>query len=165
MLQPASASYPRAALAGLANEGAMQVSKSLNYIDSPAQGGSFGLCILVWIYLRHYINLRIIWSLVYEFRTVGPYILDWETEQYKCYISNIITFVLLAALQALNLYWLYCLLRSAYRFVFKGIAKDDRSDNEEPEIDVATHPLEAAELPPEATKTEIAQNGDGVSVS
>lgn len=46
-------------------------------------------------------------------------------------ISNVIIFGLLAALQALNLFWLYCLLRSAYRFVVYKIAKDDRSEAEE----------------------------------
>ncbi|KAI1074220.1 longevity assurance proteins LAG1/LAC1 [Whalleya microplaca] len=113
----------------------LAISKSLNYIESPLQGPSFGLCIIMWTYLRHYINLRILYSLFNEFSTVGPYELDWETEQYKCLYSNVITFVLLAALQTLNLFWLYCLLRSAYRFVFQGIAKDDRSEDEAPEDD------------------------------
>ncbi|KAI0878310.1 longevity assurance proteins LAG1/LAC1 [Hypoxylon argillaceum] len=124
----------------------LAISKSLNYIDHPAQGPAFALCIAVWVYLRHYINLVILWSVLTEFKTVGPYELNWETEQYKCDIFNVITFVLLAALQALNLFWLYCLMRIAYKFVVQGVAKDDRSDNDEPEIAVATHPLEAAEL-------------------
>jgi very-long-chain ceramide synthase len=85
----------------------------------------------VWIYLRHYINLQILYSVLTEFRTVGPYVLDWAAEQYKCDISQAITFVLLAALQALNLFWLYCLLRNAYRYLVFGIAKDDREDDEE----------------------------------
>ncbi|XXH01574.1 hypothetical protein Hte_007934 [Hypoxylon texense] len=114
----------------------LAVSKSLNYIDSPLQGYSFGLCIWMWMYLRHYINLRIIYSLFNEFRTVGPYELDWETEQFKGPLSNVVTFTLLASLQALNLFWLYCLMRSAYKFVFLGIAKDDRSEDEAPEVDV-----------------------------
>lgn len=62
---------------------------------------------------------------------MGPYVLDWAAEQYKCGISQVITFTLLAALQALNLFWLYCLLRNAYRFVVYGIAKDDREEDEE----------------------------------
>ncbi|KAI1313514.1 TLC domain-containing protein [Xylaria venustula] len=109
----------------------LATSKSLNYIDSPLQGPYFTLCIALWVYLRHYINLKILYSVLTEFRTVGPYVLDWEAEQYKCEISNVITFVLLAALQALNLFWLYCLLRNAYRFVVLGVAKDDREDDED----------------------------------
>ncbi|KAJ0166070.1 Sphingosine N-acyltransferase LAG1 [Colletotrichum tanaceti] len=112
----------------------LSVSKSLNYLDSKLQGVSFGVCIAAWIYLRHYINLRILHSALpgAAFSTVGPYELNWETEQYKCPLSNTITFALLAALQALNLFWLGCLLRGAYRFVFLGVAKDDRSEDEEP---------------------------------
>ncbi|KAI0532910.1 TLC domain-containing protein [Xylaria digitata] len=108
----------------------LATSKSLNYIDSPLQGPYFTLCIVLWIYLRHYINLGILFSILTEFRTIGPYVLDWEAEQYKCEISNVITFVLLAALQVLNLFWLYCLLRNAYRFVVLGVAKDDREDED-----------------------------------
>jgi acyl-CoA-dependent ceramide synthase len=85
----------------------------------------------MWIYLRHYLNLRIILSLFTEFKTVGPYELNWETQQYKCFLSNIIAFGLLAALQALNLIWLFFLLRNAYRFVVHKIAKDDRSEDED----------------------------------
>ncbi|EFQ32291.1 TLC domain-containing protein [Colletotrichum graminicola] len=114
----------------------LAVSKSLNYLENRLQGVSFGVCIAVWIYLRHYINLRILYSALpgSEFSTVGPYELNWETEQYKCPLSNVITFGLLAALQALNLFWLYCLLRSAYKFVFLGVAKDDRSEDEEESV-------------------------------
>ncbi|KAI1121359.1 TLC domain-containing protein [Nemania abortiva] len=113
----------------------LATSKSLNYIDSPLQGPYYTLCIIFWVYLRHYVNLKILASILTEFRTIGPYVLNWETEQYKCEISNIITFVLLAALQALNLFWLYCLLRNGYRFVVLGVAKDDREEDEDNEND------------------------------
>ncbi|KAI3336970.1 longevity assurance proteins LAG1/LAC1 [Xylariaceae sp. AK1471] len=113
----------------------LATSKSLNYINSPLQGPYYTLCIVLWVYLRHYINLKILFSVLTEFRTVGPYVLDWEAEQYKCEISNVITLVLLAALQALNLFWLYCLLRNAYRFVVLGVAKDDREEDEDREND------------------------------
>ncbi|KAH9989882.1 longevity assurance proteins LAG1/LAC1 [Xylariaceae sp. FL0662B] len=114
----------------------LAISKTLNYIDSSLQGSSFGLCIIVWTYMRHYVNLRILYSLFTEFKTVGPYEFNWETEQYKSPLSNVVTFGLLTILQALNLFWLYCLLRSAYRFVFLGIAKDDRSEDEESGVDL-----------------------------
>lgn len=112
-----------------------ETSKTLNYLDSSIQGPYFGFNILVWIYLRHYINIRILISLLTEFRSVGPYELNWETQQYKCWISNIITFALLASLQALNLFWLYCLFRSAYKYLVYNIAKDDRSEAEESETE------------------------------
>lgn len=88
---------------------------------------------VAWIYLRHYLNLRIIWSLFTEFRTVGPFVLDWADEQYKCWISQFITISLLSALQALNLFWLFFIIRIAYRVVFLDIIADDRSEDEEDE--------------------------------
>lgn len=87
----------------------------------------------VWAYLRHYLNLRIIWSLFTEFKTVGPYELNWETQQYKCELAFYITFSLLASLQALNLFWWFFIVRIAYRFVVYQTADDDRSEAEESE--------------------------------
>lgn len=95
----------------------------------------YAASVISWIYLRHVLNLRILYSLLTEFRTVGPYELNWETQQYKCWISNIITFGLLAMLQALNMFWLYCLLRSALKFLLTGEKKDDRSETDESEIE------------------------------
>lgn len=113
-----------------------QTSKTLNYIDSCIVGPYFFLFMVVWIYLRHYLNLRILWSLFTEFRTVGPFELNWETGQYKCLLSQVITSSLLASLQALNLFWLFFIVRIAYRFVFNQGLEDDRSEAEsEPEED------------------------------
>jgi acyl-CoA-dependent ceramide synthase len=109
----------------------IQTSKTLNYLDSSITGPYFFLFMCVWIYMRHYLNLRILWSLLTEFRTVGPYEINWETEQYKCLLSNVITFTLLALLQALNLFWLFFIIRIAYRFVVDKTATDDRSNDED----------------------------------
>ncbi|PTB67870.1 longevity assurance proteins LAG1/LAC1 [Trichoderma citrinoviride] len=108
-------------------------SKALNYIDHPIVAPYFATFVAVWIYMRHYINLRIIWSLFTEFRTVGPFELNWETQQYKCWISQYITSALLASLQALNLFWLFYILRIAYRFIRDKEATDDRSEDEDDE--------------------------------
>lgn len=106
--------------------------------------------------MRHYLNLRILFSLLSEFRTVGPYELKWETQQYKCWISNIITFALLAALQALNLFWLFCLSRVAYRYLVHNIAEDVRSEAEESDVEETGH---------EVLKSEsLALNGNGVAI-
>lgn len=119
----------------------------------------------MWTYLRHYINLRIIYSLLNEFRTIGPYGLDWESEQYKCLLSNVITFGLLASLQTLNLFWLYCLLRNAYKFVYLGIAKDDRSEDEAPEADAVDQGEDGVDnmLPDQPGKPSF-QSGDSIAM-
>jgi acyl-CoA-dependent ceramide synthase len=49
----------------------------------PARRPHFALFILVWVYARHYLNLRILYSILTEFRTVGPFFLNWETGYYK----------------------------------------------------------------------------------
>ncbi|KAL9039463.1 MAG: hypothetical protein Q9214_004869 [Letrouitia sp. 1 TL-2023] len=113
----------------------LATSKSLIYLHNPIEAPYYAVNVCVWIYLRHYQNLRIILSLLTEFQTIGPYKLNWETQQYKCWISNIITLALLAALQALNLFWLYCLFRNGYRYIVYNIAKDDRSEAEESELE------------------------------
>ncbi|CAI7641226.1 unnamed protein product [Penicillium glandicola] len=113
----------------------LAVSKSLHYIAPDIMIPFYATSIGAWIYLRHVLNLRILYSILTEFRTVGPYELNWETQQYKCWISNVITFGLLALLQALNLFWLYCLLRSAFKFLATGEKKDDRSEPDESEIE------------------------------
>lgn len=98
------------------------------------QAPYFAFFVFVWIYLRHYLNLKIIYSIFTEFSTVGPYELDWAGGQFKCWISQGISSILLATLQSLNLFWLFFILRIAYRFVVQGVAADDRSDAEsEPE--------------------------------
>ncbi|KAF4123146.1 Acyl-CoA-dependent ceramide synthase [Geosmithia morbida] len=111
----------------------LATSKVLNYIDHPITAPFFGLFMMVWIYMRHYINLRIIWSLFTEFQTVGPFELNWETQQYKCRLSQVITSSLLISLQCLNLFWLFYIIRIAYRIVALNVAEDDRSDDDEEE--------------------------------
>ncbi|KAK2043103.1 TLC domain-containing protein [Colletotrichum somersetense] len=113
----------------------MAMSKTLNYVDSPITGPWYCLSLASWIYLRHVINLKILWSILTEFSTVGPYELNWETQQYKCRLAKVITFTLLGSLQSLNLFWLFLLIRIGYRFVFHDVKQDDRSEAEESEAE------------------------------
>jgi len=171
----------------------------LNYVDSPIVAPYFAVFVSIWIYLRHYINLRIFsalfplplgpllhWltNLVFapsssvtispgqqpspfpsslssssfsstdlprslhhhlsqtfplfpawnaQFATTGPYDVDWAGQQYKCWISHLITFALLAALQAVNLFWLFLILRIGWRFVVTKEVEDERSEYDETE--------------------------------
>jgi acyl-CoA-dependent ceramide synthase len=109
---------------------------------------------LVWGYLRHYLNLRILTT----FRTIGPWELNWETQQYKCWISQYITFALLASLQAVNLFWWFFICRIAYRFVVYKDADDDRSEYEPSEDETAERKEEVrkiAEETPNGVKRSI----------
>ncbi|QIW94495.1 hypothetical protein AMS68_000013 [Peltaster fructicola] len=118
-------------------------AKVLNYIESPIIAPYFVFFIGVWAYLRHYINLTILWSMRPggEFETVGRYDLSWPEHQYKCYISHPITFGLLATLQAVNLFWFFLICRILFRLVFASDLKDDRSDEEDlDEVEDASSP-------------------------
>jgi acyl-CoA-dependent ceramide synthase len=98
-----------------------------------------------WIYLRHYINLRLLYAVLTEFRTVGPFELNWETQQYKCWLSQYITFGLLASLQAVNIFWMWLILRVLKRIVVERVEKDDRSDDEEEDEDAESETTEGSE--------------------
>lgn len=116
----------------------LSLSKTCNYLDSALTAPVFMTFVVSWVYLRHYVNLKILWSVLTEFRTEGNYVLNFATQQYKCWISLPIVFVLIAALQLVNLYWLGCIVRILYRLLWKGIQKDERSDSEsddEEEVD------------------------------
>jgi len=106
--------------------------------------------------MRHYLNLRILWAVLTKFATVGPYKLDWESEQYKCWISQVVTFVLLASLQALNLFWLFLILRIAWNYVATSVPRDETSDVEmKEEIQDADASGAAIEETDGAAKTEL----------
>lgn len=105
--------------------------KTLNYIELPLTGPFFVVFVFVWVYLRHWLNLRILWSVLTEFRSVGEWELNWDTQQYKCWISQPIVFFLIAALQILNGYWLFLIFRILLRIAKGGEPSDDRSDDED----------------------------------
>ncbi|ODV59929.1 TLC domain-containing protein [Ascoidea rubescens DSM 1968] len=114
----------------------LATSKVLNYLDSKITGLFFAIFIFVWIYERHYLNLKILYSILTEFKTVGPYDLNFKTGQYKCFISQPIVFFLLSCLQLVNLYWLFLILKIAFRFLFSGKELEDvRSDAEDEDED------------------------------
>lgn len=110
-----------------------KTSKTLNYINSLLIVPYFSVFIAIWTYLRHYINLVILYATLTEFRTVGPFELNWETQQYKCWISQYITFALLAILQSINMFWLFFIVRIAYNIAFAKVVQDVRSDDEDSE--------------------------------
>ena len=115
----------------------------------------------VWGYLRHFINIKILYSILTSFRTVGPFELNWETQQYKCWISQYITFALLASLQAVNLFWWFFICRIAYRFIVYKDADDDRSEYEPSEGEEAERKEEIKRANGDAAE---GANGDAAGV-
>lgn len=110
-------------------------SKTLNYIGSPLEVPFFLLFVVVWIYTRHWLNLKILYSVMTEFLTVGPNVLDFASQQYKCWISQPMVFTLILALQLVNAYWLFLIFRILVRFAIYNVKKDERSDDEDEDED------------------------------
>lgn len=111
----------------------LTLCKILNYLEvgDPWVPLSFGIFTMTWIYTRHYLGLIILKSVATEFRTVGLWVLDWDKEWYKCWISQYATFGLLSIIQTLDVYWLFLILRIAVRIARGGEQKDDREDDDE----------------------------------
>lgn len=108
----------------------LALSKSLNYLESEYTTVVFGFFVGSWIYLRHVVNIKILWSVLTQFRTEGTYVLNFATQQYKCWISLPIVFILIFALQLVNFYWLILIFRIIYRILFLGVEKDERSESD-----------------------------------
>lgn len=120
----------------------------------------------VWIYLRHYINLVILYATLTSFRTIGSFELNWDTQQYKCWISQWITFALLASLQSLNIFWLYFVLRIAYNITFRKLVEDVRSDDEDTaEEELAEKLGDEARKGLEGTKEKMNGSATGLGIS
>ena len=100
-----------------------------------------------------------------EFQTIGPYELNWDTQQYKCWLSQWITSALLSILQAVNIFWYFLIIRIAIRYVSKGDAKDTRSDDEDYEDgDLEAEDSEAPVINHStAMKPTLLVNGDPIS--
>ncbi|KAI4185618.1 MAG: hypothetical protein L6R41_004021 [Letrouitia leprolyta] len=128
----------------------LATSKTFSYLDLRIVTPYFATFILVWIYLRHYINILILHSITTTFATIGPFDLNWETQQYKCSLSQYITFSLLASLQAINIFWLYFIGKVAIKVWRGGAKKDERSDDEDEdekeEIEKKARERERAEM-------------------
>ena len=75
-----------------------------------------------------------------QFAAVGPFTLDWAGQHYKFPLSQWITFGLLAALQAVNLFWLFLIARILWRMLlsFGDVVEDERSEygSDDEEVDV-----------------------------
>ncbi|KAJ6554212.1 TLC domain-containing protein [Mycena capillaripes] len=103
-------------------------SKMLNYLNlERAKVVSFGVFVAVWTYFRHYLSLRILWSLQYEFDYVpkpaqifspltGLYMAPWMRDQ---------MFYTLCILQLLNIFWYYLIWRVLIRCVFFFLSRSN----------------------------------------
>ncbi|KAF9534226.1 TLC domain-containing protein [Crepidotus variabilis] len=109
-------------------------SKLLNYIQwNNAKVYAFIVFFGVWTYFRHYLSIKIMWSVwieqpiavpegakVWSFEN-GTYLVDWVRYQ---------MFLPLILLQFLNLFWYSLMVKILVRAVLHNEADDNRSDDE-----------------------------------
>jgi len=114
-------------------------SKILNYIQwNNAKTYSFVVFFAVWTYFRHYLNIRILWSVWYELLPLIPDHAkqwNWSMGVYMAPWMRYQVFIPLVLLQFLNLFWYYLMVRILYRAVFSEQFSDDRSDDEDEKDD------------------------------
>ncbi|KAM6495801.1 TLC domain containing protein [Amanita muscaria] len=109
-------------------------SKLLNYMQwDIAKLYAFAFFMCVWTYFRHYLNLRILWSVWSEFRLIPEHTKQWKINdgvwlpQWMRYQ----VFAPLVLLQLLNLFWFYLMWRILLRALVTSQVDDDRSDDDD----------------------------------
>ncbi|KAF5387711.1 hypothetical protein D9615_000494 [Tricholomella constricta] len=109
-------------------------SKLLNYIQwEKSKVVSFVIFIFVWTYFRHYLNLKILWSVWFEIPLAPEWTNVWNAKEgvyLPSWMPNQI-FLPLALLQILNLFWYYLMMRILYRAITTNKTDDSRSDDED----------------------------------
>ncbi|KAF8812532.1 longevity assurance proteins LAG1/LAC1 [Phlegmacium glaucopus] len=112
----------------------LALSKLFNYIQwDTAKVCSFAVFFGVWTYFRHLLNIKILWSVVYEQPLVPEWTKRWSWSEgvYMPGWMQFQIFLPLFLLQILNLFWYYLIMRILIRAVHKTGIDDDRSDDED----------------------------------
>ncbi|EJU06038.1 longevity assurance proteins LAG1/LAC1 [Dacryopinax primogenitus] len=119
----------------------LSVSKILNYLKLDRISViSFIWFIGVWTYMRHYLNLRMLYSVWTQFELIAPENREWDPPRgvWLAWWMKYQIFVPIALIQLLNIFWYLLMWRVLYRAVFGTVIGDERSDDEdEPESPIA----------------------------
>ncbi|CEL63838.1 hypothetical protein RSOLAG1IB_05602 [Rhizoctonia solani AG-1 IB] len=117
----------------------LALSKIFNYLKmNKTKFVSFGWFTIVWSYLRHWLNLVILWSVWFEFDLIPDKRMDIANELYMAWFVKYLIFVPILLLQLVNLFWYFLILRILIRAIFApdlDKVDDDRSDDEGDDAD------------------------------
>ncbi|CAE6486651.1 unnamed protein product [Rhizoctonia solani] len=117
----------------------LALSKIFNYLKmNKTKFVSFGWFTVVWSYLRHWLNLVILWSVWFEFDLIPDKRMDIANELYMAWFSKYLVFLPIFLLQLVNLFWYFLILRILVRAIFApdlDKVDDDRSDDEGDDAD------------------------------
>jgi acyl-CoA-dependent ceramide synthase len=108
-------------------------SKILNYLQyERAKVVSFGVFVVVWAYFRHWLNLVILRSVWTQYELIPESSRVWSPKEgawMPVWVKHQM-FLAIGALQVLNLFWFYLILRILVRAILTAEATDERSDDE-----------------------------------
>jgi acyl-CoA-dependent ceramide synthase len=96
---------------------------------------AFGVFVLVWTYFRHWLNLVILWSVYSQSDLIPERARRWAPSE-GCWFPRWIRDQILlgiGALQVLNLFWYFLILRILVRALATSNPTDERSDDEDDE--------------------------------
>jgi len=119
----------------------LAVAKLCNYLRwETAAAVAFSTFVCVWTYLRHFLNIKIIWSVWTQWKNVPEYSKRFEPKEgvWMVWWIQYQIIVPIILLQLVNLFWYYLILRILRRAVFGPGLEDERSDDEDGGEDVHT---------------------------
>jgi len=112
----------------------LALAKIFNYLKYEVIGNIvFGIFVLIWTYLRHYLNLYMLYSVYYDFDLIPQWARRWSPEEGVWMVSWMRwqIFIPMFLLQLVNLFWYFLILRIMYRALTKKELADERSDDED----------------------------------
>ncbi|CAE6426849.1 unnamed protein product [Rhizoctonia solani] len=117
----------------------LSLSKIFNYLKmNKTKFISFGWFTFVWGYLRHWLNLVMLWSVWFEFDLIPDKKMDIANELYMPWYGKYMVFLPIFLLQLVNLFWYFLIWRILIRAIFApdlDKVDDDRSDDEGDDAD------------------------------
>jgi acyl-CoA-dependent ceramide synthase len=110
------------------------LAKAFNYLKMETVASIvFATFVGVWTYLRHYLNLLILWSIISQWDLLPEWTKVWSPEQ-GVWLADWMRWQMfgpILVLQAVNIYWYFLIWRVLLRALFGTRAlEDDRSDDE-----------------------------------
>ncbi|TNY17197.1 longevity assurance proteins LAG1/LAC1 [Rhodotorula diobovata] len=133
-------------------------SKCLNYLDlQRTSEASFVFFLFIWTYMRHYLNCRILWSVWTQFDLVPAQWRNWSVDHNGWWLfygfgsgeipkwMKYQIFAPILALQLVNAFWTYLILRILVRILSGKNARDVREEDEDEQDRRELAELEARE--------------------
>ncbi|GJJ07563.1 hypothetical protein Clacol_001765 [Clathrus columnatus] len=114
----------------------LALTKLANYLEfERTKTTVFLVFLVVWTYFRHYLNLKILWSVWFEFDLVPEFAKRWSPEDgvWFPYWMKYQIFSPLVLLQLVNLFWYFLIWRILIRALTSSKLDDVRSDDEDGE--------------------------------